>query len=319
MDYKVLTAFFFAALLFGCCGLTDFFTPEKQPLELVPDEASMIAFMKLSQILNDPDLQNLYFEMNQGKTLDDAFSELEADTGVDLRKVDSAVAVQLESPGTTSNAFILKGKDISLQEVAEFHAAASAVWTASEYEGVRVYLSSSSGEAVAIVSGNVVAGDLDAVKAIILKSKSSQGTQTPEMQARDKVTQKLDLNSTMWFFRVMGPGDTAVLGEDPTGLLNQTISFDDVEAAGAHLNKQGDSVEIKMVFLASSSSQASKIASEVNAFKGLALFFTEPGSSLRSVMTKLTAGSSGETAFIGLDSNVSELRGLKAELDAQED
>ena len=89
----LLVLVFMSAIVVGC--ETPGTGPGLTAIELVPQDANLVANIQISEIINDQDLSDAYAEFEsepgQPQTLEEALDELVNETGIDLRDFSEVV------------------------------------------------------------------------------------------------------------------------------------------------------------------------------------------------------------------------------------
>ena len=119
---------------------------ELTAIELVPQDANLIAEIQVSKILNDKDLRDAYAkaekEPGQPQTVDEALEELVEESGIDLRDVSNAV---IFADMTTMNVeeylgMIVEGTFNEKQFIDNIEQEMEEEFTTSDYKGYTLYI-----------------------------------------------------------------------------------------------------------------------------------------------------------------------------------
>jgi len=120
--------------------------PELTAIELVPQNANLIANIQMSKIVNDQDLRDAYDEAEkepgQPQTVEEVLDELVEEIGIDLR--DFYQAVIFADVTTVAQAdylgFILEGTFDEKQFIDNIEEKAGEEFTTSDYKGYKLYI-----------------------------------------------------------------------------------------------------------------------------------------------------------------------------------
>ena len=269
----LLVLVFISVIVVGCetpgTGLT--------AIELVPQDANLIANIQISEIINDGDLRDAYAEFEkepgQPQTIEEALDELVDEIGIDLR--DFSEAVIFADITTIEQAdylgVIIEGTFNETQFIGNIEQQAGEELITSDYKGYRLY--TDEGEEVGITfltSRVLLLGTMEAVKDAIDVSKGDReqisgiivdaynrlgdalikfAFEFPE-EAREALTEEL------------------VPGEIPISL----DPFADIDIVGFALNKEAETITIQITphFLSTDSAQDAKdtLSGAISLFKG---------------------------------------------------
>lgn len=171
----LVVSFFILATTAGCK------VPEQSAIELIPQDANLIAYIQVSKIINDQDLRNACDrakkEPGQPQTADEALNELDKEMGVDLRDFSEAVmfadVATLEQAGYMG--FIIEGTFDEKQFVDNIEEKVGEEFTTSDYKGYKLYIDEEEEFGIAFLSDRMLLlGTTKAVKDIIDVSKGDR-------------------------------------------------------------------------------------------------------------------------------------------------
>lgn len=252
--------------------------PELTAIELVPQDANLIASIEVSKIINDQDLRNAYDEAKkepgQPQTVEEALNELVKEAGIDLRDFSQVVIfadiATLEQAGYLG--FIAEGTFDKKQFIDNIEEKTGEEFTTSDYKGYKLYVDKKEEAGIAFLSDrmlllgttkavkdaiDVSKGDRKQVSGIILDVYNRLGDalikfafELPE-EAREALTEEL------------------VPSEIPISLE----PFADIDILGFALNKEAETITIQITphFLSKDSAQDAKdtLSGAISLFKGM--------------------------------------------------
>jgi len=301
---------FMSAMVAGCGapGLT------LTAIELVPQDANLVASIQISEIINDRDLSDAYAEFEKGpeqpQTLEEALDELVGETGIDLRDFSEVVIFadittieQAEYLGV-----IIEGSFNETQFIGNIEREAGEELATSDYKGYRLYADEGEEFGIAFLTDRVLLiGTMEAVKDAIDVSKGDReqigGTilssynrlgdalvkiafEVPE-EAREALTEEL------------------VPGEIPISLG----SFADIDIVGFALNKEAETITIQITphFLSTDSAQDAKdtLSGAIILFRGM-LEVPE----IKDLLGKIEVSAADSWVTIALEITISEIEQL---------
>jgi len=260
------------AIVVGCG------TPGLTAIELVPQDANLIANIQLSKIINDQDLRDAYDEAEkeagQPQTVEEVLDELVEETGIDLR--DFYQAVIFADITTLEQAdylgIIVEGTFNETQFIDNIEQEAGEELTTSDYKGYKLYTDEGEEFGITFLSDrmlligtmeavkdviDVSKGDREQVSGIILDTYNRLGDvlikfafELPE-EAREALTEEL------------------VPGEIPISL----DPFADIDIVGFALNKEAETItiQIKPHFLSTDSAEDARdtLSDTISLFKSM--------------------------------------------------
>lgn len=150
-------------------------------IENVPESATLLARVKLQEILEDPDIEVIFDKIpkNPGdpQTFDEALDDLTLEIGIDLRSFTEVLVFgdpfRQESHGDYFGV-ILKG-DIEENRLLESIEKEEGILTASDYKGVEIHVSEDGETAVTFLDdGSTVIGSQTMVQDVIDVSKGDK-------------------------------------------------------------------------------------------------------------------------------------------------
>lgn len=298
-------------LLSGCCFIP-WGTPE--PRELVPSSASSVLDVKVSVVLSDPDLREVYRTAFPGQDIDDEFQPIRDIGGIDPRDAEEAVFFSLAGGGKSKSAAIVKGP--FNKNAVESSLSSNPSWARSDYYGHAFYNSSGvDGPLSAAFAGDyLVLGGEQAVKAVI---DVEGGAPSVSENARiSRVLSQLPSDSVLVFAKEVREEDRSSL--TPGFPLNATDAFSSVRASGLSVQKQGSAITLRGVMGYGSQADALRGKAVLDAGIIFLSTFSAPESSTHSLLSKVQTTNENELVFIDLaNTNLQELNAAKNELDAQ--
>jgi len=304
-----------SAIVVGCGA------PGLTAIELVPQDANLIANIQVSKIVNDRDLRNAYDEFEkepgQPQTVEEALDELVDETGIDLRDFSEAVIfadiTTLEQVGYLG--VIVEGTFNETQFIDNIEQEAGEELTTSNYKGYRLYTDEGEEFGIAFLTDrmlllgtmeavkdaiDVSKGDREQVGGIILDAYNRLGDalikfafELPE-EAREALTEEL------------------VPGEIPISLE----PFADIDIVGFSLNKRAETITIQINphFLSTDSAQDAKdtLSGAISLFKGM-LQVPE----IKELLGKIEVSVTDSWLTIALEITISEIERLTETFQSQ--
>jgi len=304
----LLVLVFMSVMVAGCEA------PGLTAIELVPQDANLVANIQISEIINDRDLRDAYAEFEkepeQPQTLEEALDELVNETGIDLR--DFSEVVIFADIATLAQAgylgVIIEGTFNESQLINSIEQEAGEEFTTSDYKGYRLYTDEVEEFGIAFLTDRMLLlGTMEAVKDAIDVSKGDReqiggiivdtynrlgdalikfAFEFPE-EAREALTEEL------------------VPGEIPISL----DSFADIDVVGFALNKEAETitVQINSHFLSTDSAQDAKdtLSGAILLFKGM-LEVPE----IEELLDKIEVSAADSWVTIALEITISEIEQL---------
>jgi len=250
---------------------------ELTAIELVPQNANLIANIQVSKIINDQDLRDAYDkaekEPGQPQTVEEALNELVRETGVDLRDFSQAIVfADLTTLEEGYGAAIVEGTVNKEQFIDNIEQQMGEEFSTSEYKGYKLYIGEEEEFGITFLSDSmfligttkavkdaidVSKGDREQVSGVILNTYNQLGDvlikcalELPE-EARRALTEE------------------PALDEIPISLT----PFADIDILGFALNKETDTVTIQITphFLSSDSAEDARdtLSGAISLFKGM--------------------------------------------------
>jgi len=304
----LLVLVFMSVMVAGCEA------PGLTAIELVPQDANLVANIQISEIINDRDLRDAYAEFEkepeQPQTLEEALDELVNETGIDLR--DFSEVVIFADIATLAQAgylgVIIEGTFNESQLINSIEQEAREEFTTSDYKGYRLYTDEVEEFGIAFLTDrmlllgtmeadkdaiDVSKGDREQIGGIIVDTYNRLGDalikfafEFPE-EAREALTEEL------------------VPGEIPISL----DSFADIDVVGFALNKEAETitVQINSHFLSTDSAQDAKdtLSGAILLFKGM-LEVPE----IEELLDKIEVSAADSWVTIALEITISEIEQL---------
>ncbi len=288
----------------------------KAAIELVPQDANLIAVIQVSKMINDRDLRDAYDEIEkdsgQPQTIEEALDELVEEVGVDLRDCQQAVifadTTTLAQVGYLG--VIIEGSFDEEQFIDNIEEKTGEELTTSDYKGHKLY-------AVAVQQGAfgiaflsdtmLLLGTPEAVKDAIDVSKGDKkkigGT---ILDAYNRLGDAL----IKFAFEVPGEAREAlteglVPGEIPISL----DPFEDIDILGFAISKEADTLTAKIDahFLSTDSAQDAKdtLSGAISLFKG-----TLQVPEMKELLGKIEVTVADSWVTIALEITLSEIEKL---------
>lgn len=251
---------------------------ELNAIELVPQDANLIANIQISKIINDQDLRDAYNkaekEPGQPQTVEEGLNELVKETGIDLRDFSRAVVfadiATLDQAGYM--AVIVEGTFDETQFIENIEEKTGKELSTTDYKGYKLYTDEEEEFVIAFLSDSMLLlgatkavkdaidvskGDRRQVSGIILDTYNQLGDalikfafELPE-EARESLSEEL------------------VPDEIPISLE----PFADIDILGFALNKEAETITIQINphFLSKDSAQDAKdtLSGAISLFKGM--------------------------------------------------
>ncbi len=304
----LVTCIITLAVLAGCGGGG----PSFKPIELVPQNANLIADVQVERIINDPDFQNAYNQSpksgNEPATWDEALAKFTAETGIDLKQFSDVLVfgdISNASQGPANIGAIAQGTFDETQFVENFKVKTKTDVTTSTYNGVTLYTGTHNEVAFAFLgSGTLLFGTMQSVKDSIDVSKGTRNRLTGQL---------LDT------YNGLGSGIAKVAVQIPESerqkLLNDTSGkelgfslkpFADTDAVGMSIEKAGstESFRIEAHFVSSASASDAKdtVSGLISLLKGMA-----QDQSTKDLLGKIEVTVSGSTLRINFSASLSDI------------
>jgi len=288
--------------------------PELTAIELVPQDANLIADIQVSKIINDQDLRDAYDkvkkEPGQPETVEEALNELIKETGIDLRDFYQAVifadVTTLEQAGYLG--LVVEGTFDEKQFIDNIEEKAGEEFTTSDYKGYKLYIDKKEEFGIAFLSDrmlllgttravkdaiDVSKGDTRQVSGIILDTYNRLGDalikfafELPE-EAREALAAEL------------------VPGEIPISLE----PFANIDILGFALNKEVETITIRINphFLSTDSAQDAR-----DTLGGIIMFFkgTLQNPEIKELLDKIEVTLTDSWMTIAFEITLSEIEQL---------
>ena len=251
---------------------------ELTAIELVPQDANLIANIQISKIINDQDLRDAYDkatkEPEQSQTVEEALNELVTETGIDLR--DFTQAVIFADITTLEQAdylgVIVEGTFNEKQFIDNLEEQAGEKFTTSDYKGYKLYIDKKEEFGIAFLSDRMLLlGTTKAVKDAIDVSKGVRS------QVGGIILDTYNrLGDALIKFAIELPEEAReALPEEPVpGEIPISLEpFADIDILGFALNKEADTITIQINphFLSTDSAEDAKdtLSGAISLFKGM--------------------------------------------------
>ena len=288
----------------------------KTAIELVPQDANLIAAIQVSKIINDRDLRDAYDEAEkdsgQPQTIEEALDELVEEVGVDLRDCQQAVifadTATLAQVGYLG--IIIEGSFDEEQFIDNIEEKAGEELTTSDYKGHKLYAVVVEGGEFGIAflsDGMLLLGTPEAVKDAIDVSKGDKKKVSGAiLDAYNR------LGDALIKFAFEAPEEARealteglVPGEMPISL----DPFEDIDILGFAINKKADTLTAKIDahFLNTDSAQDAKdtLSGAISLFKG-----TLQVPEMKELLGKIEVTVADSWVTIALEITISEIEKL---------
>jgi len=221
------------------------------PIELVPQRASMIADIQVSQIIEDPDLKETFAgvdkEPGQPQTFDEAMQQMVEETGIDLRDIDRILMfgdiAALEQ--TDYVALIAEGDFDEEQLISNVEEQTGEEFTIGEYKGYTMYQEGFEEYSIVFLNDKMlIAGTTQAIKDAIdvskgIRDKASGVLIDTYNQLGDPLVKAvIELPEEAW----------AALDEEPAvGDFPLSMeAFSDIDILGLAFSKEAETITIEI-------------------------------------------------------------------------
>ena len=304
----LLVLVFMSAIVAGCGA------PGLTAIELVPQDANLIANIQISQIINDRDLRDAYDEAEkearQPQTFEEALDELVDETGIDLRDF-SEVVIFADTATLTQAGYlgvIVEGTFNERQLIDSIEQQAGEEFTTSDYKGYTLYTDENEEFGIAFLTNRVLLlGTMEAVKDAIDVSKGDR-----EQVGGIILDTYNRLGDALIKFAFELPEETRealteelVPGEIPISL----DAFTDIDVVGFALNKEAETITIQINphFLNTDSAQDAKdtLSGAISLFRDM-LQVPE----IKELLGKIEVSVADSWVTIALEITISEIEQL---------
>lgn len=250
---------------------------ELNAIELVPQDANLIANIQISKIINDQDLRDAYEEAEkepgQPQTIEEALNDLVRESGIDLSDFSQAVIFADVTTIAQADyvAIIIEGTVNEGQFIGNIEEETGEEFSTSDYKGYKLYIDEKDEFGIAFLSDRMlILGTPKAIKDAIDVSKGVReqisgtivDTYNRLGDALIKVAFALPEEA------VGALSEEPVPGEIPISLE----SFADIDILGFALNKEAETVTIQINphFLSTDSAEDAKdtLSGAISLFKG---------------------------------------------------
>lgn len=252
--------------------------PELTAIELIPQDASLIATIQVSKIINDQDLREAYDKAKkkpgQPQTAEEALNEVVEETGFDFRDFSEVVIfgdmtrwAQEEYLGV-----IVEGTFDEKQFIDNIEERTGKELTASDYKGYKLYIDEQGKFGITFLSDRMLLlGAMEAVKDAIDVSKGDR------KQVSGIILDTYNrLGDALIKFALELPEEVQeALAEEsiPGDIPISLESFANIDILGFALNKKADTitVQINPHFLSTDSAEDARdtLSGTISLFKGI--------------------------------------------------
>lgn len=283
-------------------------------LDLIPKNASILGNVQVKDIISDKDMINSYNEIDKGpdqpETFDDAIDQVLEEIGLDLRDCTEITmfADMALFAGGQYLAFIVEGnfkeKDVidSMEEMSEME------FDTRDYKDYKLYFDDEDDFGIVFLSGEMfILGTIDAIEDSIDVSKGD----------RDKLSGvTLDTyeqlgDSLLRFVFEYPEVARQALGEEQlqSDFPLSTESFSDIDIIGMAVDKDGETINIRLNPHFKNADSARDVENTLNGF--IMLFKGMGGdANLSKLLDKIAIVVSGSWVNITLDITTSEIEEL---------
>ena len=226
-------------------------TPEPTALELVPQDANLIANIQVSKIISDRDFRHAYDrtekEPGQPQTVEEALNELVKETGIDLRDFSQAVVfadvTTLEQAGYLG--FVVEGTFDEEQFINDIEEKAEEEFTTSDYKGYKLYIDKKEEFGITFLSDKILLlGTTKAVKDAINVSKGER-----QQLSGTLLDTYNRLGDALVKFAVEFPEEAwkAITEENvPSDIPISVEAFARMDIIGFALNKEAETITVRI-------------------------------------------------------------------------
>ena len=280
-------------------------------IELVPQNANLIAEVQVSKIINDPDLRSAYEEAEKGpgepQTVEAAMDELVEESGIDLGDFHRAVifADITEMDGAGYVGVIAEGTFDEEQFIDNLKRKAGEQYTASDFRGYKLYTDEGGESAFIFLSDTVLlSGTTEAVKDAI---RVVEGDKEPVSGVILDTYNQLGDVLIKFAFELPEEARKAILEEPaPEDIPISFESFADIDILGFVLNKEGEtiSVHINSHFLSTDSAEDAynTLSGAILLYKGMA-----PDPKIKDLLSKINVSVVDDSVEIVFETTLSEI------------
>ncbi|MFQ5925529.1 MAG: hypothetical protein ACE5IE_05985 [Dehalococcoidia bacterium] len=301
---SIVALFVGSLLAVGC-------VPGIVAIDLVPQEANLVARIQIGRILADPDLIAAYDEATKEpdmpQTFEQALDRVEDEIGIDPRDFSEAVIfADIESEDYFGA--IISGTFDREALMESIEQAIGEEMTATEYRGYTIHTIAIEGEEWAIFflsDGSFVFGSLDAVRDVIDVKEGEPGLSGAVAEAYTSL-------GDVWVKVAAEVPEEAIgeLTEDATEIPMASQFLEDIEVVGFSFDKIGEnlSLVLKMRF----SSLGSPLAAVVGITTLKALMTNDPDAppQIADIIDGLSTTTSGHWLIISLETTLAEVQNL---------
>jgi len=288
--------------------------PELTAIELIPQDANLIADIQVSKIINDQDLRDAYDkakkEPGQPETVEEALNELVKETGIDLRDFYQAVifadVTTLEQAGYLG--LVVKGTFDEKQFIDNIEEKAGEEFTTSDYKGYKLYIDKKEEFGIAFLSDRMLLlGTTRAVKDAIDVSKGD--TRQVSGIILDTYNQLGDA-LIKFAFELPEEAREALAAELVPGEIPISLEpFANIDILGFALNKEVETITIRINphFLSTDSAQDAR-----DTLGGIIMFFkgTLQNLEIKELLDKIEVTLTDSWMTIAFEITLSEIEQL---------
>ncbi len=307
-----------ALVLTGIMGCSES-TPDA--MDLIPNNASILGNVQVKDIISDKDMINSYNEVDKGpgqpETFDDAMDQILENIGLDLRDCTEITmfADMALFAGGQYLAFIVEGSFKEKDVIDGFEDMSESEFDTRDYKGYKLYFDDEDDTGIVFLSGKMfILGTVDAVEDSIDVSIGD----------RDRIS-----GVTLDTYNQLGDSLLRFVFEYPEvarQALNEeqaqndfplsTESFSDIDIIGMSIDKEGETVSIRLNPHFKSADSAKDVENTLNGF--IMLFKGMGGDAeLSKLLDKIVIVVSGSWVNISMDITTSEIEELTESLQEQ--
>jgi hypothetical protein len=296
-------------------------TPELNIIELVPENANLLASIQVGQMVNDQALRGAYEGIEKDPDMppkvEEALDEVLEKTGIDLREVSQAVVfadiTDMEAMDVEEYLGILVegnfDEELIINKIEEN---GEMDFTVSDYNDYKIYIDQEEGFTITFLSEKILlAGSKQAVyDAIDVNNgdkKKVSGILLDTFNRFGDVMIKLAIG--------IPEGERKAMAEEPaTGEIPISFeAFSDMETVGFALSKSIDTVTIQLDCHFSNAESATNardtIDGAITLFKGMSPD-AQVNPLLKPLLSKIEVGIEGSWVTIELSMNLAEIEGM---------
>lgn len=279
-------------------------------IDLVPQEANLVASIQISRILTDADLIAAYDgwekDPEMPQTFEQAMDQVADEVGIDPRDFSEAVIFgDIESEDYYLGAIITGTFDREAL-IESIEQAIGEEMTTTEYKGYAIYTITIEGEEGAICflsDDSFVCGSIDAVRDVIDVKEGEPGLSGTVAEAYISL-------GDVWI-KVAAEVPEEWMGEIPEEEVPIGLeAFEDVQVVGFGFNKAGQTLSAQIKLYFSSSQSAAGAEDTISGLISLISILPDIPPELADILDGLDVGRSGPWVTISLTATMTEIENL---------